>query len=394
MASNAIGKEPGFDLLGAYNYLKEAGKEPAKLFDRALDTLNLGGQLIDLGAKVVGLGQPLADVAKVVVGVAIANPLMALNGVSGLIAGGLENAPAITELPGGGGFQVDFRKHPQIKCEVNGYGRLTRKPQQGLMGDSARSPALGFLGGRPPELRGGGYLGGSQLLHGQSAHGCIGPAHYNPGSPLDPHYGAYRDCLQILDANWNTFDAAVGRLDQFLTKENLCAIASNPNASDKLRWAAQFLLDHPEYFNRLEMAAGVGGKDGIVGHGDVKAELAKVDRDIARHGLPGGGASRGVGGSAGVLADPSLSLEEKIMLILQRVLEQTDQDLMAATAELEGQSKAQGSGKPGTDSAREMAQLKLQRLMEKRKAMFDLMSNVSSKFHEMSKTAIQNLGRA
>jgi hypothetical protein len=38
--------------------------------------------------------------------------------------------------------------------------------------------------------------------------------------------------------------------------------------------------------------------------------------------------------------------------------------------------------------------LRLQRLMEKRKAMFDLMSNMSSKFHEMAKTAISNLRSA
>ena len=38
--------------------------------------------------------------------------------------------------------------------------------------------------------------------------------------------------------------------------------------------------------------------------------------------------------------------------------------------------------------------MRLQELVERRKAMFELMSNLSSSFHAMARTAIGNLGRA
>ena len=42
----------------------------------------------------------------------------------------------------------------------------------------------------------------------------------------------------------------------------------------------------------------------------------------------------------------------------------------------------------------ELLQQRMQRAVERRKQMYDLMSNMSSKFNEMAKTAIQNLARA
>ena len=92
------------------------------------------------------------------------------------------------------------------------------------------------------------------------------------------------NALHVLDQNWATFDSAAGARDQYLRREDLQAILNNPNASSMLKDAARFLLQHPEYFNRLEMAAGVGGKDGIVGHGDVKAELNAARKEAATYG--------------------------------------------------------------------------------------------------------------
>ena len=46
------------------------------------------------------------------------------------------------------------------------------------------------------------------------------------------------------------------------------------------------------------------------------------------------------------------------------------------------------------ETSQQFLQLRLQELMERRKSMFELMSDLSSSFHAMARTAIGNLGRA
>jgi hypothetical protein len=276
------------------------------------------------------------------------------------------------------------------------------------------------------------------------------PTQGKPGSPLDSNFGQYREMLGILDANYRTFDASVGRLDEFLTRDNLKAIANNPNASAELKKVAQFFIAHPEYYDRLEMSAGFGGRDGVVGWGDVKAAIAHADSEIAKYGLPvapgtgtTGGASANSGwgtgstgatsstsassgtastGSSGgstastsagktsggsnirdILNNPNLSIEEKLQAIMMALTEsvdaeilQTMDDLAAAQDKRAGIENKEENKKAAADADRnvEFINLRLQKLMEKRKSMFDLMSNMSSKFNEMAKTAINNLRSA
>lgn len=215
----------------------------------------------------------------------------------------------------------------------------------------------------------------------------------------------------MLKENWATFDTAAGVRDGLVSRADLERLRDNPTSHGQLREAAQFLLDHPEYFSRLEMAAGVGGRDGIVGMIDVDAELRRTP-----------GTSKGAGGSkesdgpgstgpaqtgskdlSAIIDDPNLSLEEKIQLVLSKLMEQLDAEIMET---MDAQAKAadgKGGGKAGgTDEAAghkskanaEKLQLKLQQLMERRKQMFELMTNMSMKFNEMAKAAISNLGRA
>ena len=211
-----------------------------------------------------------------------------------------------------------------------------------------------------------------------------------------------------------------------------------------MKEAAKFFLDHPEYFNRLEMSAGWAHKDGVVGMPDINKEIAQVNADIRRYGLPpsreaerpspvrpppGEAAPTDpvspkppedsktpspISGEIGkILGDQSLSIEEKIMLILSMVVDKVDEELekvagqigdvsderSAAAGEKVDQKDGEATKKQDDkirklDTAMEKMQLRMQTLMEKRKQMFELMSNMSTKFHEMSKTAIQNLARA
>ncbi|NOJ83805.1 hypothetical protein [Myxococcus xanthus] len=229
-------------------------------------------------------------------------------------------------------------------------------------------------------------------------------------SPLDPDFHEYHDALRVLSENWETFDTAVGARDNLLTRDNLDAILKSPGASSTLKRAAQFFKDHPAYYDRLEMAAGVGPRDGIVGRPDVTAALRQADAAQASSGTQpasGAGGSRPVGGTSSnvrsIVDNPNMSIEDKIQAILMSISSDTDEeilDVMEQMANVRDQRASLGNGeadrKAGAklESSMQELELRLQRLVEKRKAMFDLMSNMSSKFHEMAKTAISNLRSA
>ncbi|NOK37049.1 hypothetical protein HMI49_28000, partial [Corallococcus exercitus] len=214
---------------------------------------------------------------------------------------------------------------------------------------------------------------------------------------LDPNLAGYVDALQVLDQNWDTFDAAVGAKDGKLTMANLEAVLANPAASPTLKRAAQFFKDHPEYFHRLEMAEGIGGPDGVASWKDLDAELDVVAKP------PGGG--RGTGGSRArdIVDNPNMSIEQKVQALLMGITEDTDSELLDVMNEMAsareeratlGSSDADKARGAKLDTSMQELELRLQTLMEKRKAMFDLMSNMSSKFNEMAKTAISNLRSA
>jgi hypothetical protein len=104
-----------------------------------------------------------------------------------------------------------------------------------------------------------------------------------------------------------------------------------------------------------------------------------------------------------IVNNPHLSIEEKLQAILMALTENVDgevlkvmDDLAAAQDRQAGLANTPENQKALSDAKRsvEMLNLRLQNLMEKRKAMFDLMSNMSTKFNEMAKTAINNLRSA
>ena len=104
-----------------------------------------------------------------------------------------------------------------------------------------------------------------------------------------------------------------------------------------------------------------------------------------------------------ILNNPHMSLEEKIQAILMLITRDTDDEILDVMQEMASiREERAGLGtddkSKGKDAKLETTfqelNLRLQKLMEKRKQMFDLMSTLSSKFNEMAKVAIQNMGRA
>ncbi|RKH51430.1 hypothetical protein D7Y23_09955, partial [Corallococcus sp. AB050B] len=212
----------------------------------------------------------------------------------------------------------------------------------------------------------------------------------------DPNLQAYADALHVLDDNWDTFDAMGGVKDGKLSLASLEAMLDNPAASPTLKRAAQFFKDHPEYWNRLEMAE--SGRDGIAGWKDLEAELDAVAKPST-----GGGRSTGGSRARDIVDNPNMSIEQKVQALLMGITEDTDSELLDVMNEMASAREERATlGSSDSDKARgakldtsmQELELRLQTLMEKRKAMFDLMSNMSSKFNEMAKTAISNLRSA
>lgn len=271
----------------------------------------------------------------------------------------------------------------------NGTGGTGGSGRPGSGGPGRPGPGQGTGSGEGPG--GAGRPGGS----GTSGSGS-----------LDPNLAGYRDALRVLDQNWDTFDTAVGAKDGKLSMANLEALLGSPAASPTLKRAAQFFKDNPEYFNRLETAAGTGSKDGVASRQDLGAELAAVAKlpEVPGASSPGGsGRSPGGTRARDIVDNPNMSIEQKVQALLMGITEDTDAELLdvmnemasardeRATLGTSDQDKARGAK---LDTSMQELELRLQTLMEKRKAMFDLMSNMSSKFNEMAKTAISNLRSA
>lgn len=297
----------------------------------------------------------------------------------------------------------------QLQSDFAKYGRPERP------GSSTPCPpgAPPGTGGTPtpgstPECGPGGAStpGGTSTSGTGGASTPRGPS--TSGGALDPDFEGYRDALRVLDQNWDTFDTAVGKKDGKLTMANFDALLLNPAASATLKRAAQFFKDHPEYFARLEMAAGIGGRDGTASRKDLTAALqgaASVPEPVSTSSSTSG-TRPSLGSSSKVkdiLDNPNMSIEEKIQAVLMVITEDTDEELLDVMKDMAsvrderaklGTSQQDKERSAKLDTSMQELELRLQKLMEKRKAMFDLMSNMSSKFNEMAKTAISNLRSA
>ena len=76
----------------------------------------------------------------------------------------------------------------------------------------------------------------------------------------------------ILKDNFGLFDTAagIGGKDGLIGRNDLEAIVrDNPGLPGEVRAAAQYLLDNPAAFNQLDVAAGIGNLDGLIGQVDV-----------------------------------------------------------------------------------------------------------------------------
>ncbi|WPB79375.1 hypothetical protein KYC5002_09480 [Archangium violaceum] len=343
-----------------------------------------GGALIDAAGNALGLPPAITNAAKVAVGAMTGNVMLAADGAMGLAQELTKNPPATTEY----------------------------KPPA----DSARA-CEGYANPPPPGTPTSGTSGPGQ------ACGDI------RGSHLDPKMNDYFHSLQTLQQNFRYLDATDGKLDGNLSRGDLQRISQDARVSPELRQAARFLVDNPGYFERLDTSVGVHSlgqvfrdmsNDDRISLSNIQNEIFKVKADFAQYGRPastGGpapstptgssppGSTSGTASSSmkGIINDPNMSLEEKIEAILMSLTEKMDGEILQVMDELAaaqdkqaGIKNGKGDEKALSDSQRDIDRLnlRLQKLVEKRKMMFEMMSTLSMKFNEMAKTALSNMRSA
>lgn len=382
------------------------------------------GALFDVAASALKLPPVLTSAVKAVVGAATGNVVMAASGAAGVAQELFSNPPARTE----------------------------------------------YVPSRNPQAAAAGYARAEGRSH------------------LDPEVLGYLEALRTVEQNFGWFERMSSTRDGTLSLGDLRGVAGNPQASPELRKAAQFLVDNPGYFERLDGSLCVGGPvgeamrnlvdDDRFNLGSVRSEIFRVMEDLERYGRPertGGKPAvqekeevrsrtpepesdkevKQTGGKKEVreakearetkeaketretkeaeeaegperkrrapsssqrkpakgkepkgkdlINDPRLSIEEKVQAMLMALTKEVDgellkvmEELSAAQGERAGMATQKGKEKELADKDRniEFLHLRLQKLVERRKAMFDLMSNMSAKFNEMAKTALSNLRSA
>jgi len=407
--------------------------------------LNPVGLLLDVGVKVLGLPPEIANVAKIGTGVLTGNLISVIDGGVGLTGNLVERATTeyqpsrVTPAQGYAAQKKqdprlgEFKKHLEAVRDNFEFIEDSFLPffKNGAFGHPEMEAAMARPE-CPPQLReailfmksnpdlyafldtanGVGWKDGAVAVN--DVHSAIYkitqqlpeerpvPARVlldrqgrsdreSERGRLDPNFDEYLRALETLDANYRTYDAVTGRMDGAVTRDNLKKIRETPRASSVLKEAAQFLLEHEEYFSRLEQSARGGGRDGIIRRDDLQQALSHARNDVEKYRAPARRES--------ALADESLSLEERVQLALLSIMDRVDDQTVGLMEDLEKAQDAQRDAKDDKErqkaaSSLEKLQLRLQQLVERRKQMFDLMTNLSSKFNEMAKTAIQNMARA
>jgi hypothetical protein len=110
----------------------------------------------------------------------------------------------------------------------------------------------------------------------------------------------------------------------------------------------------------------------------------------------------GGGDISGVLADGSLTVEDKICLMLMMIMKKMDQDIENQANYINALQQAQnaagkggggkGGGVPGAPSI-DVETMKLKRLIDKRSQMFDMLRQIIDKYNQTAKGIIDSIAR-
>ena len=240
-----------------------------------------------------------------------------------------------------------------------------------------------------------------------------GGASGGPAPAESDELTALRTVLRSFDALNTEWVDGLAR-DKVLTRTELEEAAGKPETAPSLKRALRYLLDHPSLLDRLMASTSFGDRKGI----------ARNDLQLAIEDATASGASKGSTAPkpsstasttsissttkktsktqdpslTDILNDKSLSVEEKIELILMVLENRADDQMLAVTRQLDDNDDKRSA----KDDRKKVAQLdkvdrdlnfKLERLMKRKEQLSNLLSTMEMKFASMAQTAIANMGR-
>ncbi len=227
--------------------------------------------------------------------------------------------------------------------------------------------------------------------------------------------------LQTLLVNFDTLNRPVSwlpGLDKVLTHEELERAASAPETSPALKRSLRYVLDHPSLLSKLSRSTGVLGQgmsrsDLELGIEDARRATAGTGTKTSSSPAPKPAATASSSGTTtkssssstspdpsikDILNDKSLSLEEKIEMILMVLENRVDDQMLTVTQQMDQNDDK----KTAKDDRKKVTQLdkvdrdlnfKMERLMKRKEQLSNLLSTMEMKFASMAQTAIANMGR-
>ncbi|MCA9551561.1 MAG: hypothetical protein KC933_16105 [Myxococcales bacterium] len=163
----------------------------------------------------------------------------------------------------------------------------------------------------------------------------------------------------------------------------------------------------PREANQQAMAAGGAGNGGGV-NGSPALNGFTNQFAPAQAGQHQGAFGMGNEGDAsGVLNDPSLTIEDKVVLMLMLIMKKMDKDIEKQANYINDLQQQQngggggggkgggkgGGGGGGSNSSIDIESMKLKRMVDKRGQMFDMLRQIIDKYNETAKNMIQSIGR-
>ena len=248
-----------------------------------------------------------------------------------------------------------------------------------------------------------------------------------PGGSGGALVPAGSDELSALQAILASFDSLNDRNpffgDKVLSREELERAASDADTSPALKRALRYVLDHPSVLDRLSRSKGFGvsgmsRSDLELGIEDARRGDAASKPTTAKTATPKPTGAAGSGGTTksssssskssssrsrdpsikDILNDKSLSIEEKIEMILMVLENRVDDQMLSVTQQMDQNDDK----KTSKDDRKKVAKLdkvdrdlnfKMERLMKRKEQLSNLLSTMEMKFASMAQTAIANMGR-
>jgi hypothetical protein len=345
----------------------------------------------------------IKDVENVAQDLASGNVLGALGDVAG-IAGGLDPLSAMVESVG----SAIGLPQPVLDAIKVAGGALTGDFNAVLSG---ATDGLSRAGGKA-----------AQTNYAPSMDSSAASAGYAPPptTPANSELTEKLQALQTLKDNFTAFDQAVpaafGALgnagDMKIGTDEFQYISDNPSQySPEMVSAARYFLDHPDVY------AAVGISDGII-PAEVDNAIASTKGEIAYSGAPASNCDPSTqvdstdwsssqpvddvsGQIDGIINNPNMSLEDKIMAVLMLLEEAAQKDVRDDMSNLSGAQKKNQDAVGGKDDKAKQeghddvtnATNQLQRDSERLNQLNSLMSNIEKMFNDMKMTAIRNIGQ-